>query len=419
MGSTSYWQAEADITAPLRAEPLRERIEAEVAIIGAGITGVAAALWLARAGRRAVVLEARQIAAGASGRNAGFLLGGTAEPYALEIARFGHERARQVWAYSLENHRLAAELIGELREQGWDCGYRQRGSLRLAMAEAELADIQRSVGLLRADGWEVESLAREDLPRALQAAYLGGSFHRADGEVYPVRYVRGLARLAQQAGATFHEESPVVRLQEDGTGIWVEAPGGAVHAQRVVLAANAWLPRLAPLVEAGWLRRAITPTRGQVLSTAPIAETLFDCPCYADEGYQYWRQLPDGRLVVGGWRNHSFATESVADETPGEEVQRHLDGFIHETLGLVDLPIEHRWAGIMAFSADELPLVGRLPGSERCYIAGGYTGHGNAYAVAAARTISRLITDTPDPDAALFDPARYAVAGDEAGEASA
>ncbi|HEX6123081.1 MAG TPA: FAD-binding oxidoreductase [Ktedonobacterales bacterium] len=415
MGSTSYWQAEADLSTPLRAEPLGERLEAEVAIIGAGITGVAAALWLARAGRRAVVLEARRIAAGASGRNAGFLLGGTAEPYALEIARYGHERARQVWAYSLENHRLAAELIGELREQGWDCGYRQRGSLRLAVTEAELADIQRSVGLLRADGWAVEPLARADLPTALRAAYLGGSFHAADGEVYPVRYVRGLARLAQQAGATLYEESPVTRLREDGAGLWVETPDGAVHAQHVVLAANAWLPELAPLVDAAWLRGSIVPTRGQVLATAPIAESLFACPCYADEGYQYWRQLPDGRLVVGGWRNHSFATENSADETPSESVQRHLDGFVRETLGLAEVPIEHRWAGIMAFSADELPLVGRLPGSERCYIAGGYTGHGNAYAVAAARTISRLITGAPDPDAPLFDPARIAAAMDEAG----
>ena len=164
----------------------------------------------------------------------------------------------------------------------------------------------------------------------------------------------------------------------------------------------------APQLGAEWLAQAITPTRGQMLSTAPVAERLFDCPCYADDGYQYWRQLADGRLAIGGWRNHSFATEYSSDETPAESVQSHLESFLRETLRLPDLAIEHRWAGIMAFSSDGLPLIGALPGVEGCYLAGGYTGHGNAYALHAAWVLAELIAGRTPADADLFDPARFA-----------
>ncbi len=268
-----------------------------------------------------------------------------------------------------------------------------------------------SAARLREDGWAAELVEREEIPAVLRSTYLGGSFHAGDGEVSPVRYVRGLARLARLAGATFYEESPLTALIEDEAGARVETPGGVVRARHVLLAANAWLPEIAPLVDVTWLARHITPTRGQVLATAPVDDHLFACPCYADEGYQYWRQLPDGRLVIGGWRNHSFTTENVADETPGTAVQDHLERFVRETLGLPSVRIEHRWAGIMAFSSDGLPLVGRLPGTRHCSLAGGYTGHGNAYAVSAARMLSRLILGETDADADLFDPARFASVG--------
>jgi gamma-glutamylputrescine oxidase len=144
-----------------------------------------------------------------------------------------------------------------------------------------------------------------------------------------------------------------------------------------------------------------------VIATESIDAKLFPCPCSANEGYQYWRQLGDGRLVVGGWRNTSFAAEATIDETPTEEVQQHLDAFVHETLGLAGVRVVARWAGIMAYTPDGLPLVGRLPGTERCYMAGGYTGHGNASALEAARILSELVCGRAHPEADMFDPARF------------
>jgi len=161
------------------------------------------------------------------------------------------------------------------------------------------------------------------------------------------------------------------------------------------------------MLGAPWLAQCIKPTRGQIIVTEPIAERIFPCPCSAHEGYQYWRQLDDGRLVIGGWRNTSFATEATMDETPNPEVQQHLDAFVHETLGLPGVEIAARWAGIMAFTPDGMPLIGRLAGSKHSYIAGGYTGHGNASALEAAQIISELVQGREHPEADLFDPARF------------
>lgn len=412
MGSVSFWQAERDerAPAPLPPAPLREHRTADVVIIGAGITGCSAALWLARAGARVVVLEGREVAAAASGRNGGFLLGGTAETYATSIVHYGRERARRSWVFSLENHNLAAQLAEEMTFRGWEVGYHRSGSMRIASTDVELENVWESVRLLLEDGWEATQLDVNELPERIRGSYLGGSFHPMDGEVQPVAFVRGLARLAAAAGAEFYTHSPVIALAEHDNHVRAATAEGAVEAEMALLATNAHLPGLLSQIGAEWLGAAIQPIRGQVLATTPLDEELFVWPCYADEGYQYWRQLADGRLVIGGWRNRSFETEYTDDETPGEPVQRHLDAFLREQLRVSEreAAVEHRWAGIMAFSRDGQPLVGKVPASSRCYVAGAYTGHGNAYAIASAQVVSELIRHGGHPDADLFDPGRFA-----------
>jgi gamma-glutamylputrescine oxidase len=410
MGSVSLWQDETSVFADAAAAPLDGTQEAEVAVAGGGITGVAAALWLAREGADVALLEGRRIAAGASGRNGGFVLSGTAESYSVAAERFGRERARRIWGYSVANREIASELVAQLEADGWQTGYQRAGSLRIAASEAEQAELEASYALLREDGWQAELLARDVLPERLRSTYFGAIYYPLDGEIQPARFVRAIARLARAAGARIFENSAVTSVTPMANGFELRTDGGTLRARTLLLATNAWLPRLGSTLGTDWLARAITPTRGQMLATAPVSERFFDCPCYADEGYQYWRQLADGRLAVGGWRNRSFDTELSSDETPSEAVQSHLDRFVRETLRLPDVAVEHRWAGIMAFSSDGLPLIGPLPGVEGCYLAGAYTGHGNAYALRAARDLADLIVGRQPDDADLFDPARFVTA---------
>ena len=410
LSSTSFWQADfrASDSSPTTREPLRGAQETEIAIVGAGITGTAAALWLARAGINARVLEARGIAAAASGRNGGFIADGTTRLYAHAIASQGRDAARRAWAFSVANHAYAEAFIHELEDQGWRCDYRRNGSYKLAASEEELGPILESARLLNEDGWPTHVVQRDELPQRLRKAYFGGAFFPANGEIQPVRFVTGLARLAEQAGAVFYEESPLTGINIEDNGVTLITPEGTLRAQKLILATNAWLPEVGKLVGAAWLASCITPMRGQVIATEPIHERILPSPCSAEEGYQYWRQLQDGRLIVGGWRSRSPETEfHTYDETPYEGIQQHLDAFVHETLDLPDVKIATRWAGIMAFTSDNLPLAGQLPGVNNCYICGGYTGHGNAFAINCARLVSELAMEKTDRDAELFEVGRF------------
>ncbi|HET8847147.1 MAG TPA: FAD-binding oxidoreductase [Ktedonobacteraceae bacterium] len=408
MGSISFWQTDFSPTnLPGMAEaPLRGKRQMDVAIVGGGITGVAAALWLARSGASVVLLEGQYLAAGASGRNAGFLANGTTGSYTATIARHGREKARRVWAFTIRNSQLVSELTTELAEQGWDCGYKRNGSLKLAASASELSRLREDEKLLQEDGWNIEPITIRDIPPRLRFFYRGGSYHPDNSEIHPIRYVAGIALLAMQAGATIYQESPVLSVAEDRQGVILTTPEGELRANALILATNKWLPELTSQLGAGWLEKCIKPTRGQVIATEPLEELIFPCPCSSDHGYQYWRQV-NGRLIVGGWRNQSFETENTSDETPNQEIQLHIDAFVRQTLNLPNVDVVSRWAGIMGFSEDALPLVGRLPDTQHCYIAGAYTGHGNAYTIAAALMLSEMILGKTPADVDLFDPARF------------
>jgi gamma-glutamylputrescine oxidase len=348
---------------------------AEVAVIGGGVTGCAAALALAERGVRVRLHEAREIAGGASGRNGGFALRGTTLPYDEAHVALGHERAR----IAMELTERALDRIESLAGDA----FRRVGSYRLAYDEAELAALRREHDALRADGFAVEWVA--ELPPPLDELYLGAILHAGDGALQPARWVRRLAAHAAAAGADISEHD-MVRLDQ-------------VDAPVVVVAGDGIIPQLLPELP-------VRPTRGQVLATEPLRERLYDRPHYARGGYDYWQQLPDGRLVIGGNRDVSFETEETDVEETTEVVQSRLEVLVEQLVGHRPA-VTHRWAGIWGTTPDLMPLVGEV--RENVWVAGGYSGHGNALGLACGELVARAILGERPPELELFDAARAAL----------
>jgi gamma-glutamylputrescine oxidase len=356
-----WGQAPARPGTPL---PLR----ADVVVVGGGITGTSLAYWLGRGGADVLVLERARLAAGASGRNAGFLLAGVASSYAGAVSAYGRGLAAEVWAFTMENNQRLAELL-EGR-----AGWRGGGSWTLAASPEEAAALQASAELLREDGLPGEWVAAAGVP----GPGLGGLLNPADGELHPVELVD---LLADSAIAVVAEGTEVVGIQPSGSGVRVQTAGGEVGAGAVVLATNGYTRQVLPGV-------AIDAVRGQMLATE-AAQPLTDRPVYTDDGFVYWRQLADRRVLVGGFRNRALAREVGYDDRPTEAIQSHLDVYL-QGLG-VSAAVTHRWAGVMGFTPDGLPLVGALPEAPGVYLCAGYSGHGMGFAFNCARLLADSI----------------------------
>ena len=153
------------------------------------------------------------------------------------------------------------------------------------------------------------------------------------------------------------------------------------------------------------LDETLWPARGQVLATEPIEERLFECPHYARHGFDYWQQLVDGRVVLGGFRDFSILTEMTDDETTTEPIQEALDAFLVELLGYMP-GVTHRWAGIFGLTQDLLPLVGPVPAREGVWVGAGYSGHGNVLGFLCGELVAAALLGGDDPLLELFSPAR-------------
>jgi len=370
---TSYWLAEPRAALP----PGETDTPVDVGIVGAGVTGCACALALSEAGLRVRVVDGRRVAEGASGRNGGFALRGTAAPYDEVVASLGREQALALWQWTEAEMRAMEPLAGD--------AFRRLGSLRLAADTEEREALRDEVEALWADGLEAEWI---DLP----AGVLSGRFtaairHPTDAALQPARLVRRLAAAAAAAGAQFVEEHRVSEPNE-------------LAAETVVIATDGY-----PSGLLGEIEGLIVPTRGQVIATEPLAERLLETPHYGRHGFDYWHQTEDGRIVAGGFRDVSLEEEFTDEEAVTETVQTALAAFVDDIVGR-ELRIDYRWAGIFGLVLDFMPVVGEVPGAPHTWVAGGYSGHGNVLGFACGRLVARAILGDRDPLLALFDPAR-------------
>ena len=377
MSTTSYWLTEP--SEPLTSSRIDGRVD--VAVVGGGITGCSCALALAEAGLSVRLFEGREIAGGASGRNGGFALRGGAAPYPVLAQSIGEDATAALWRWTEDELEVLAGLAGD--------AFTRTGSLRLAADDEERDELREEYEALRAAGFVAEW--REHLPAPLAARYPAALFHPADGVLQPARLVRSLARRAAFAGVDVREHTRVSSLDQ-------------ADAEAVVVATDGY-----PSGLLGELEGLVVPTRGQVLATEPIGEMLFELPHYGRHGFDYWHQRLDGRIVAGGFRDVSLDSEFTADEVTTRVVQEALERFVGELVGR-PLRVEYRWAGIFGMVFDFLPVVGRVPGKDELWLAGGYSGPGNVLGFACGRLVARAVLGEDDPKLELFEPARLLVA---------
>jgi gamma-glutamylputrescine oxidase len=383
-GTTPYW-----LDAPYEPRAALEGdVEVEACVIGGGVGGLSCARRLAQLGIETVLLEAGTVAGGASGRNGGFLIAGTAAFHNDAREQYGAERARAMYARTLAAQQDIFALAAEL---GADEAVRKVGLLRLAVSEEEAEHVRDHAAALRADGFPGETVEREDLPPALQRSGLVACLTDHDGALHPARWYRLLAGAAETAGARICEGSAVrgpVSAPDEGP---VVTQHGSVRARHVVVAADGALPALLP--EYGGRVRS---RRLHMVATEPLPPTL-DRLVYARWGYEYLQQRPDGRILAGGFSDVD-ADDSYTDSDAGSPaIWERVETYLREDLGATGA-VTHRWAGVVGYSGDSLPYVGEVPGRTGLYVSGGYSGVGNVPGFMCGRDLADTIAgDGPEP----------------------
>lgn len=365
-----------------RRRPATITAETDAAVIGAGVTGLSAALAFQRAGTSVLLLERHAVASGASGRNAGFLMRGAADNYAAAVRTLGRERARALW-------RLTERNLADLRGEGIESlpSYRRIPSCIVATEPTEAAELRESADLMGADGFEVDLITTgaDALWRSSVAQV--GLVNPADGACNPHDL---LALLRAKLAMPVREHCEVFAIEEREDHVLVHCAEGAIRARHAIVCTNAYTDLLFPD-----LSGHIVPNRGQMLALGASGRML-DCSYYLNHGADYIRQPDDSTIVIGGRRKLRELDERTRDDATTAPIQEALEDLAARILG-ERLPVTARWSGAMAFTPTDLPYVGPLlPSSpaSRLWLCAGFNGHGMSTAFRTAKlTVAWMLGD--------------------------
>lgn len=336
---------------------------ADLCVIGLGATGLCAVLEARALGHSVIGIDATVTAGGAAGANGGILRAGLSKFHHEAVAAFGHARAADLY-------RLTAAEIDRIADETPEA-VRRTGSLRVAADDAEWADCLAQCDAMRADGIEVEQRT---------TAFGRGIVVRHDAVVQPIARGRALARLARDRGAQLFEHTPALSF---ATGE-VATPAGRISCDAIVIAVDGGLEEIVPA-----LRSRVRTTRLQMLATESATDVAIPCPVSANYGYDYFQQLPDGRVALGGGRNRSFDTEWGAPAEPSEEIQSYLDAVLRDRIR-TKAEVTHRWGARVAYTIDGLPVLEEV--APKVWATGAYSGTGNLMGALCGRAAARLAT---------------------------
>jgi glycine/D-amino acid oxidase-like deaminating enzyme len=347
--ATPFWWEAAPV-GPVPVQPLAQRLD--VAIVGAGYTGLAAGLALARAGRSVAAFDAIDPGEGASSRNGG-ITSGTIRPGFADIARrFGEKTA---FAIEAEGKTAREFLYDFIRTEGMDCDFQLTGVFRGAIGYDQYELMARSAEALA----KRLGIASYAVPHAEQRGYIGTDFYRGGtvrmdiGGLHPAKFHAELLRLAVGAGVTVHGRTQVTTIDRDGAEFRVVTKAGTVRARQVLVCTNGYTDGAVP-----FLRRRLVPVRSRIIATEELPTNvmarLMPRRMMIGENRQlgfYYRPSPDGRRILLGGRDSS----RVGD--PAAPTLRLRSGLVELFPELEDVRLSHSWFGNVAMNRDMLPRV--------------------------------------------------------------
>ncbi|WP_020395583.1 NAD(P)/FAD-dependent oxidoreductase [Thiolinea disciformis] len=376
----SYYTATTPLLSPF--PPLAGECHADIGIVGAGYTGLSAALHLAQAGFKVVVLEAHRVGWGASGRNGGQLGSGLNKNQWQLEKQFGLTHARALWDLSIEAIELCQALI---QQHQIECDL-QAGIIYACHRKRYLAELHAYAEKMQRDYNydKLEPLSRADLHTKLKSpTYYGGLLNHGAAHLHPLKYALGLAQAAQQAGVQFYENSPVLSYSANQPVV-VKTERGELNCKFLVLACNGYLDQLEPSIAARVMPINNYIVATESLSSAQIQALIPERQAVADTRFvvNYFRISADQRLLFGGGESYSFRfpTDIRALVRP-----RLLQVF--PQLNKVNL--DYAWGGTLAITMSRLPNFSRL--RPNIFSVSGYSGHGIALATLAGKLIAESI----------------------------
>ena len=379
----SLWAATAP--APIATAPLTEDVEADVAVVGAGFTGLSTALHLAPH-LSVRVLEAKEIGWGASGRNNGLVIPTLSKPDPDEIvAAFGAEAGERAVALIRDSAAFVFDLI---QRHDMERAGRQVGWIQPVHTPGRMKIAERRVEQWGRRGGDVALLSKAETAERLGSeAWFGGWIANTGGTVNPLAYARGLAKAADEAGAVVHTNSPVTGIEEVGERWRVRTLKGSVLAGRVVLATNAYSDDLWP-----GLRRSIMPVTNWQTATAPISDNIRKTIMPSGAAFsdtrgdlQFCRFDDSGRLVSGATLVMGHDTNRRIPEVVGARLKAAFPQ-------LGEVSFEYVWSGEISATTDFLPRLHRLAPGVVAWM--GCNGRGVALASAMGPVLAGMVRET-------------------------
>jgi glycine/D-amino acid oxidase-like deaminating enzyme len=367
------------VPAPPPAVPLTERRHVAVAVIGAGFTGLSAALHLAEAGVSVAVLEAREVGWGASGRAFGQVVPYLKIGHRQILRHYGRERGARVIDAIAAGPDLVFDLIAR---HGIECWAVRTGLLFAAHSPAGQRDLEQRTDYWQQRGAPVEMLEDEDCEEAVGSSlYEAASLDRRGGNLNPYAYARGLARAAVAAGAVIHTQTPVRGIVRQVRRWAVDAGASGLTADTVLLATNAYTGDLWP-----GLRESIIPLRGHGFVTAPLSDNVQHSILPGRQSLTDTRRLFSGVRMLPDGRLHGSAFGPITGPEPAANFRR-VDGRVrrlYPQLGAVKW--DETWTGWVAMTTDHVPRMHELaPG---LWAGLGYNGRGIAAATLMGRELA-------------------------------